>query len=99
MSCTSSFFGTTASLSFGGFGSGGTEDSPPSAWNLDMRVLLYDQPSENCVFFGGFFFELGVEGSIWQRRPGKNGCAYSHDDLRIGIAAVYCGHGLRWGRK
>ena len=97
MSCTSSFFGTTATLSFGGFGSGGTEDSPPSAWNLDMRVLLYDQPSENFFCFFGFFW--GAEGSIWQRRRRKNGSAYSHDDLRIGIAAIYCGHGLRWGRK
>jgi len=50
MSCTSSFLGTTASLSFGGFESGGTEDNPPSAWNFVMRVLLYDQPSENYFF-------------------------------------------------
>ena len=51
MSCTSSFLGTTASLSFGGFGSGGTEFNPPSAWNFAMRVLLYDQPSENFYLF------------------------------------------------
>jgi hypothetical protein len=53
MSCMSSFLGTTASLSFGGFGSGGTEDNPPSAWNFAIRVLLYDQPSENYSFFNG----------------------------------------------
>lgn len=97
MSCTSSFFGTTASLSFEGFGSGGTEVSPPSAWNFAMRVLLYDQPSEN--FFFSLLFLGRVEGSIWQWEWENDGRAYSHDDLRIGIAAVYCGHGLRSGEK
>ena len=105
MSCTSSFLGTTASLSFGGFGSGGTEFSPPSAWNFAMRVLLYDQPSENLFYFILYhlkIFDNGCRGGGGLLNLGKPAGklreeAYGHNDFRIGIAAVYRGHSLRWG--
>ena len=34
---------------------------------------------------------------IWESQRERNGRAYGHDDFRIGIAAVYSGHSLRWG--
>ena len=67
MSCTSSFLGIAASFSFGGFGSGGTEVNPPSAWNFAMRVLLYDQPSENLILFLFLFYIF-----LRERRGGLN---------------------------
>ena len=104
MSCTSSFFGTTASLSFGGFGSGGTAFNPPSAWNFAMRVLLYDQPSENFFILFFIYVKKFIMGARRERlnlgKPAGTSReeAYGHDDFCIGIAAVYSGHSSRWGK-